>query len=167
MGFMDGGWSAETQAPRSLCPRLESLLARFPDHPGACHYYIHSVEASPAPDRALACAERLPALMPGAGHLVHMPAHIYMRVGRYHEATKRNEHAADVDRNYLAGRKLGGDYADGYYTHNLHFLWASLIMEGRRTEALKVARRLTGTITEDEARKEKWKELYLPLPCGR
>ena len=143
---------------------LESLLARFPDHPGACHYYIHSVEASPTPDRALACAERLPALMPGAGHLVHMPAHIYMRIGRYHEAAKRNEHAADIDRKYLAGRKLGGDYADGYYTHNLHFLWASLIMEGRRTEALKVARRLTGTITEDEARKDKWKELYLPAP---
>ena len=143
---------------------LESLLARFPDHPGACHYYIHSVEASPAPDRALACAERLPALMPSAGHLVHMPAHIYMRIGRYHEAAKRNEHAADIDRKYLAGRKLGGDYADGYYTHNLHFLWASLIMEGRRTEALKVARRLTGTITEDEARKDKWKELYPPAP---
>jgi tetratricopeptide (TPR) repeat protein len=163
-------WDLWTAAGRpkpgteELVSTLESLLARFPDHPGACHYYIHSVEASPTPDRALACAERLPALMPGAGHLVHMPAHIYMRVGRYHEAAKRNEHAADIDRKYLAGRKLGGDYADGYYTHNLHFLWASLIMEGRRTEALKVARRLTGTITEDEARKDKWKELYLPAP---
>ncbi len=93
-----------------------------------------------------------------------MPAHIYMRLGRYHEAAERNAHAADVDRNYLAGRKLSGDYADGYYTHNLHFLWASLAMEGRRTEALKVARQLTGTITEDEARKDKSKELYLPTP---
>jgi len=163
-------WDLWTAAGRpkpgteELVSTLESILARFPDHPGACHYYIHSVEASPTPDRALACAERLPALMPGAGHLVHMPAHIYMRIGRYHEAAKRNEHAADIDRKYLAGRKLGGDYADGYYTHNLHFLWASLIMEGRRTEALKVARRLTGTITEDEARKDKWKELYLPAP---
>jgi len=93
-----------------------------------------------------------------------MPAHIYMRLGRYHEAAERNAHAADVDRNYLAGRKLSGNYADAYYTHNLHFLWASLAMEGRRAEALKVARRLTGTITEDEARKDKWKELYLPTP---
>ena len=143
---------------------LESILARFPDHPGACHYYIHSVEASPTPERAVACAERLPGLMPGAGHLVHMPAHIYIRLGRYHEAAERNAHAADVDRNYLAGRKLSGDYADGYYTHNLHFLWASLAMEGRGTEALKVARQLAGTITEDEARKDKWKELYLPTP---
>lgn len=143
---------------------LESILARFPDHPGACHYYIHSVEASQTPERAVACAERLPGLMPGAGHLVHMPAHIYMRVGRYHEAAERNAHAADVDRRYLAGRKLSGDYADGYYTHNLHFLWASLAMEGRRNEALKVARQLTGTISEDEARKDKWKEFYLPAP---
>jgi tetratricopeptide (TPR) repeat protein len=93
-----------------------------------------------------------------------MPAHIYMRLGRYHEAAERNIHAADVDRRYLAGRKLSGDYADGYYTHNLHFLWASLTMEGRKTEALNVARRLIGTITEDEARKERWKELYLATP---
>jgi tetratricopeptide (TPR) repeat protein len=143
---------------------LESILTRFPDHPGACHYYIHSVEASRTPERALACAERLPGLMPGAGHVVHMPAHIYMRLGRYHEAAERNVHAADVDRHYLTGRKLGGDYADSYYTHNLHFLWASLLMEGRRTEAMTVARQLTGTITEDEARKDKWKELYLPTP---
>lgn len=143
---------------------LESILARFPEHPGACHYYIHSVEASPTPERAVTCAERLPGLMPGAGHLVHMPAHIYIRLGRYHEAAERNAHAADVDRNYLAGRKLNGDYADGYYTHNLHFLWASLAMEGRGTEALKVARQLAGTITEDEARKDSWKKLYLPTP---
>ncbi len=143
---------------------LESILARFPDHPGACHYYIHAVEASPTPDRAVVCAERLPGLMPGAGHLVHMPAHIYMRLGRYHEAAERNAHAADVDRHYLTARKLNGDYADGYYSHNLHFLWASLAMEGRRAEALKVARRLTGTITEEEARKDRWKELYLSTP---
>lgn len=147
-----------------LVSALEMVLTQFPDHPGACHYYIHSVEASPSPDRALACAERLPRLMPGAGHLVHMPAHIYMRLGRYHEAAERNAHAAEVDRHYLTGRKLSGDYADGYYTHNLHFLWASLAMEGRRTEALKVARQLTATITEDDMRKDKSKELYLPTP---
>ncbi|MEK9142837.1 MAG: hypothetical protein AAB308_17425 [Nitrospirota bacterium] len=160
-------WTADGRpkpGTQEIVSTLESILARFPDHPGACHYYIHSVEASPNPDRAVACAERLPGLMPGAGHLVHMPAHIYMRLGRYHEAAERNVHAAEVDRHYLAGRKLSGDYADGYYTHNLHFLWASLVMEGRKTEALKVARQLTGTITEEEARKETWKELYLPAP---
>jgi len=147
-----------------LVSTLESILTRFPDHPGACHYYIHSVEASSTPERAVSCAERLPRLMPGAGHLAHMPAHIYMRLGRYHEAAERNAHAAEVDRHYLAERKLSGDYADGYYTHNLHFLWASLAMEGRKTEALKVARQLTRMITDDEVRKDKWKGLYLPTP---
>ena len=143
---------------------LESVLARSPNHPGACHYYIHALEASPFPERALACAERLPELMPGAGHLVHMPAHLYIRLGMYHEAAERNEHAAHVDEAYLAARTPSGDYADGYYSHNLHFLWASLMMEGRSAEATKVARELAGTITEDEARTDKWKELYLPTP---
>ena len=147
-----------------IASTLESILSRFPDHPGACHYFIHAVEASPVPERALACAERLPALMPGAGHIVHMPAHIYMRLGNYHEAAEHNAHAADVDRNYMAGGNVTGDYADGSYTHNLHFLWASLAMEGRRTESLKIARALTHTITEEEARKDKWKELYIPAP---
>jgi tetratricopeptide (TPR) repeat protein len=143
---------------------LESVLARNPNHPGACHYYIHALEASPFPERALACAERLPELMPGAGHLVHMPAHLYIRLGRYHEAAERNQHAANVDEAYLAARTPSGDYADGYYSHNLHFLWASLMMEGRSAEATRVARELTNTITEDEARIDKWKELYLPTP---
>ncbi len=143
---------------------LESILARNPDHPGACHYYIHAVEASSQPERALPCAERLPGLMPGAGHLVHMPAHIYMRVGRYHEAGERNQQAAHVDERYLAEQHQAGEYADGYYTHNLHFLWASLAMEGRNVEAMKAARDLTATITKEEARKERGNELYLSTP---
>ena len=143
---------------------LESVLARNPDHPGACHYYLHAVEASSQPERALPCAERLPGLMPGAGHLVHMPAHIYMRVGRYHETVERNQQAAHADEQYLADQHPTGEYADGYYTHNLHFLWASLAMEGRNVEAMKAARDLTATITEEEARKERGKELYLSMP---
>ena len=143
---------------------LESVISRFPDHPGACHYYIHAVEASPAPERALACAERLPALMPGAGHVVHMPAHVYVRLGRYHESVERNAHAASVDRKYLAGSKGTERYATGYYTHNLHFLWASLAMEGRRAESLKVAREFAMTMTEAAARKDTGKQLYLPTP---
>ena len=143
---------------------LESVLAKNPDHPGACHYYLHAVEASSQLERALPCAERLPGLMPGAGHLVHMPAHIYMRLGKYHKAVERNQQAVDIDRQYLASRNQTGDYADGYYTHNLHFLWASLAMEGRNVEAMKAARDLTATITTEEARKDRWKELYLPTP---
>jgi len=143
---------------------IEQVLAQHPDHPGACHYYIHALEASPHPERALACADRLPDLMPGAGHLVHMPAHLYIRLGRYHEAAERNEHAAQVDRAYLASRTPNGNYADGYYSHNLHFLWVSLMMEGRSAEAMKVARELAKTITEQEVRSDKWKEFYLPAP---
>ena len=143
---------------------LESVLEQNPDHPGACHYYLHAVEASPQPERALPCAERLPGLMPGAGHLVHMPAHIYMRLGRYHEAVERNREAAHVDQEYLASRNLTGEYADGYSAHNLHFLWASLMMEGRNVEAMEAARNLAATIIVEEARKDRWKELYLPTP---
>jgi len=143
---------------------LESVLARSPEHPGACHYYLHAVEASLHPERALPCAERLPGLMPGSGHLVHMPAHIYMRVGKYHEAAERNQQAVHIDQQYLANRHPIGESADGYYTHNLHFLWASLAMEGRNVEAMKAARDLTATITVEEARKDRWKERYLPTP---
>src|SRR5437868_1282793 len=143
---------------------LESVLAQNPEHPVACHYYLHAVEASSQPERALPCAERLPALMPGAGHLVHMPAHIYMRLGKYHEAVERNQQAADIDQQYLAGRNQTGEYAKGYYTHNLHFLWASLAMEGRNVEAMKAARELTATINTEEAGKDRWKERYLATP---
>ena len=143
---------------------LESVLEQDPDHPGACHYYLHAVEASSQPERALPCAERLPGLMPGAGHLVHMPAHIYMRIGLYHEAVERNQDAAHVDQLYLAGRNQSSEYAGGYYTHNLHFLWASLMMEGRNDDALKAARDLTATIALEEVRKDRGKELYLSAP---
>ncbi len=160
-------WTSEGKpkaGTEEIVTALETVLARHPDHPGACHFYIHAVEASPAPERALPCAERLPALMPGAGHLVHMPAHIYMRLGQYHEAAERNAHAAHVDREYLADRPITGIYPSGYYTHNLHFLWAALAMEGRQAEAMKAARGLAATISVDEARKDSWKELYLPTP---
>ena len=157
----DGGPQPGTD---EIVTTLESVLAQNPDHPGACHYYLHAVEASSQPERALPCAERLPGLMPGAGHLVHMPAHIYMRLGKYHEAVERNQQAAHIDQQYLASRHQTGEYADGYYTHNLHFLWASLAMEGRNVEAMKAARDLTATITVEEARKDRSKELYLPTP---
>ncbi|HEX7093885.1 MAG TPA: hypothetical protein VF205_09445 [Nitrospiraceae bacterium] len=157
----DGGPQPGTD---EIVTTLESVLAQNPDHPGACHYYLHAVEASSQPERALPCAERLPGLMPGAGHLVHMPAHIYMRIGKYHEAVERNQQAVEIDQQYLAIRDQTGEYAEGYYTHNLHFLWASLSMEGRNVEAMKAARDLTATITVEEARKDRSKELYLPTP---
>ena len=141
---------------------LEAALQHHPDHPGACHYYIHAVEASQDPQRGLPCAKRLPSLMPGAGHLVHMPAHIYMRVGLYREASERNANAATVDHEYLLRHPLEGNYASGYYAHNLHFLNASLTMEGRSAEALQAARDLLSKISVDEIVKEPSLEWYAP-----
>src|SRR4029434_3394875 len=117
----------------------ESALKKNPDHPGACHFYIHAVEASNRPERAIACAKRLPELMPGAGHLVHMPAHTYMRAGMYNDAVEANAHAVQVDEHYFEGRKVEGFYRLAYYPHNLHFLFAAASVEGRSAEAIKAA----------------------------
>jgi tetratricopeptide (TPR) repeat protein len=157
-------WTPEgTPKPgtQEIVSTLEAVLETHPDHPGACHYYIHAVEASREPQRALACADRLPSLMPGAGHLVHMPAHIYARVGMYHESSERNAEAAHADERYLEGAHLTGDYADGYYSHNLHFLWSSLMMEGRSADAMKTSTALVSTITDAEAKSNRSKEAYL------
>ncbi|MBS0169624.1 MAG: hypothetical protein JSR62_04665 [Nitrospira sp.] len=158
-------WRADGRAQPGtdeILSTLEAALARDVNHPGACHYYIHAVEASPDPQRGLTCAQRLPSLMPGAGHLVHMPAHIFMRVGRYRDASERNANAATVDREYLRHHPLEGNYATGYYAHNLHFLNASLVMEGRSAEASQVARDLLGKISVDEIVKEPSLEWYAP-----
>ena len=118
---------------------LESVLRRDPNHPGANHYYIHAVEASRHPERALASAARLETLVPSAGHLVHMPSHIYMRTGSYLAAEKSNAVAAEADRNYIRETGAQGMYAMMYYTHNVHFQSAAATMSGRYTEAKKTA----------------------------
>jgi tetratricopeptide (TPR) repeat protein len=141
---------------------LEQVLAFAPDHPGACHYYIHAVEASRDPARGLPCAGRLPHLMPGAGHLVHMPAHIYLRVGRYREAAVQNAQAAAIDHDYLAHRHLAGTYPTAYYPHNVHFLWAALTMEGRGKEAIDAARKLLTLVPWQTARHETQLEEFTP-----
>jgi len=118
---------------------LESVLKRDPSHPGANHYYIHAVEASQNPERALPSAARLQTLVPGAGHLVHMPAHIYMRTGEYLAAEKANAEAADVDRAYFRQAGAQGFYPLAYYEHNLHFGSAAAAMAGRYAAAKKAA----------------------------
>jgi hypothetical protein len=119
---------------------LESVMARDPLHPGANHYYIHAVEASPQPERALASAARLETLVPNAGHLVHMPAHIYIRTGDYDAAAHRNEVAAEVDRQYIETTKATGLYPMMYYTHNLDFIGAAADMAGAYARAAQAAR---------------------------
>jgi len=118
---------------------LESVIRRDPNHLGAVHYYIHAVEASPNPDRALAGANRLAQLAPGAGHIVHMPAHIYIRTGDYEAAVKTNEEAAAVDRAYIKATNVQGIYPMMYYSHNLHFIAMCAAMNGNYAEAKKNA----------------------------
>lgn len=128
---------------------LESVIARDPEHAGALHLYVHAVEASPDPARGVAAADRLRELLPGSGHLVHMPAHIYARVGRYHDAVIANQKAIVADDNYLAICKPGpGVYPLGYVPHNHHFLWFAATMEGASAIALDAAR-TTGERTSD------------------
>jgi tetratricopeptide (TPR) repeat protein len=121
---------------------LESVLKRDPDHLGAVHYYIHTVEASPSPERALAGANKLASLAPGAGHIVHMPAHIYIRTGDYEAAVKTNEQAAAIDRSYIKATGTQGIYPMMYYSHNLHFIAMCSAMNGNYPEAKKNAEML-------------------------
>jgi tetratricopeptide (TPR) repeat protein len=133
---------------------LESVLKRRPDHAGAIHFYIHAVEASPDPARAEAHADRLAALMPGAGHIVHMPGHIYLRTGRYADASRANVLAMKADEAYFAGDAVAGNmmYQAAYYPHNIHFLVASTSLEGRRDDALKAADELKAKAHADMLR---------------
>lgn len=125
---------------------IESVLRRDPNHMGAIHYYIHAVEASPNPERALAYAPKLASLAPAAGHLVHMPAHIYMRTGDYEAAARSNQDAAQADRSFfkLTGRQ--GLYPVMYYSHNLHFLAIAYSMEGRFADAYRAAHDLEANV---------------------
>src|SRR5687767_5264629 len=124
---------------KEILAALEGVLKRKPDHLGACHLYIHAVEAV-APEKALAAADTLRTLVPGAGHLVHMPAHIYLRLGLYREATLVNELAARADESYIAQCNAQGFYPATYYPHNVHFLWYTNAMEGQSRESMKAAR---------------------------
>jgi tetratricopeptide (TPR) repeat protein len=136
----DGTPAADTL---ELVAVLERVLARAPDHTGANHYYIHAVEASPHPEKALPSARRLATLAPSAGHLVHMPAHVYIRTGNYLEAAHANVEAAKADERLAAA---SGDsstfYLIGYYGHNLHFLAISNAFAGNSRDALSAARKL-------------------------
>ena len=118
---------------------LESVIRREPNHLGAVHYYIHAVEASNSPERALAGANRLAELAPEAGHIVHMPAHVYIRTGDYAAAVKTNQEAAEVDRAYIKSSGADGIYSMMYYSHNLHFIAMCSAMTGNYEESRKAA----------------------------
>jgi tetratricopeptide (TPR) repeat protein len=139
----DGTPEAGTE---EIVSALESVMRRDPNHMGAVHYYIHAVEASNNPERALAAANRLAALAPNAGHIVHMPAHIYIRTGDYEAAVKTNEQAAEIDRAYIKATGVQGIYPMMYYSHNLHFIAMCGAMEGRYAEAKKNAELLVANV---------------------
>ena len=121
---------------------LEKVMRANPDHAGALHLYVHAVEASADPQRGVAAADRLRTLIPGSGHLVHMPAHIYARVGRWHDAVLANQVAIAADNAYLSMCRgnTSGVYPLGYVPHNPHFLWFAASMEGASKIAQEAAR---------------------------
>jgi tetratricopeptide (TPR) repeat protein len=164
-------WDVDGMTPKGygaqIVATLEDVIKRQPDHPGALHLYIHAVEASTTPERAETAADTLATLMPDAGHIVHMPSHIYYRVGRYKDAYHANELAALVDEKYIAACKAQGFYPLGYYGHNIHFLWTSAEMEGRYQAALDASRRLLkSTEVEKFAGQIPQGQLYIFTPIA-
>ena len=134
---------------REIQKSLEQVIAANPSHPGALHYWIHLWEPTDTPERAEAEADRLLTLMPGAGHIVHMPAHIYMRVGRHADVVKSNQLAVQADEDYIAQCRAQGIYPLGYYPHNIHFIWMGATASGQRQVALEAARKLAAAIPDE------------------
>ena len=146
-------WEAAGTRPKGraaeMLATLEKVLARNPEHPGAIHLYIHAVEASASPERGLPHARRLAALMPGAGHIVHMPAHIYYRVGLFKESLEANKRAMAVDEAYFATSPSDPLYKAAYYPHNIHFVLVSAQMGGDGATAIQAADRLDAALGDD------------------
>lgn len=155
-------------SPRENTPTilsiLEAAIERDPEHTGAIHYYIHLMEAN-HPKDAEPAAELLASLAPKAGHLVHMPAHIYMRLGRYKDSYDTNAKAVDADEGYIASCSAQGIYPLGYYPHNIHFMVWSAMYEGRRDETLSLARKVASKIP-DHIDEKNWSsyELFRSQP---
>ncbi len=163
--YWNGPYRKRTPRPgtTTILQSLERAIALAPDNPGACHYYIHAVEAA-EPARALPCAERLPALMPGAGHLVHMPGHLYIRVGRYADAVALNKHAVHADESRIGDQNASGVYAGAYYPHNYHFMAFAATMAGFESTATFAARYVAPRVPFAVAREVPWIQNAIALP---
>jgi tetratricopeptide (TPR) repeat protein len=148
-------WEAGGVRPKGrgaeIVSHLEAVLKRNPTHAGAIHLYIHAVEASTTPERALPHADRLAALMPGAGHIVHMPAHIYYRIGQYRRSLDLNKRAVAVDERYFRGSPSDPMYRSAYYPHNIHFVMVSAQMGGEGTTAVDAAKKLDAAVPAELA----------------
>lgn len=128
---------------------LEGVLSKAPNNPLANHLYIHVLEASPHPEKALPSAERLASLVPGSGHLVHMPAHIYIRIGRYRDAAAANQKAVQIDQTYLSHSHVESIYTSAYVPHNYHFLWSAATKTGQRRLAVQAARNTAAKVNPE------------------
>lgn len=142
---------------------LEKAMVINPNHPGAHHYFIHMVEL-PKPDLAVGSAEILASLMPGAGHLVHMPGHIYMRVGRYADAVQANQDAILVDEEYISQCYGQGMYPLGYYPHNIHFLWSAASMLGNSQLAIDAAKKTAEKVSVSDLEKSPFLQNFAATP---
>ena len=163
--YWSGEYGARTpnEGTPEILDALRTALELNPDNPGACHYHIHSVEAA-HPEWAVDCADRLAALMPGAGHIVHMPGHIYSRVGRYADAVRTNEHAVHADETYIADRQPTGLYPSAYYPHNYHFMWFAASMAGMSEKAMAAAQTVAPKVPVEVARQTYWVQTVMVLP---
>jgi tetratricopeptide (TPR) repeat protein len=160
---LDGSPKGRTE---EILATLQLVIDRNPRHPGALHYYIHAVEAR-HPERGEQPADRLAGLMPGAGHLVHMPSHIYMRVGRYTDSYEVNRRAVAADENYITQCRAQNIYPLNYYPHNIHFMAWSAMFRGRPQEALQAARKIVDKVPPElSADKNVWAlyETFLSQP---
>lgn len=161
-------WEADQETPRgrteAIIALLERVLAAEPDHAGAIHLYIHMTEASVTPQRAEPYADRLGALMPGAGHIVHMPAHVYFRIGRFRDSLAANIAAVQADEVYLSQADPGGIYAHGYYPHNIHFVVESARMAGGAETAVNYAEKLHDALSDSVTREHGWLQAIKAAP---
>jgi tetratricopeptide (TPR) repeat protein len=144
--YWTNGGEPKAPSTREQVRVLEQVVKRNPDHPGACHFYIHAIEASKEAHKAIPCAKRLGGLMPGAGHLVHMPTHIYIKLGQWDLAAEHNAHALHADEEFIRERRPTGVYPMGYYPHNFHVMWYALNMLGRSGQAIKAARNIADKV---------------------
>lgn len=153
--YWEGGSKPKGRAA-DIVALLEGVLARSPNHPGAIHYYIHLVEASSDPKRALPYARRLAAAMPGAGHLVHMPFHIYFRAGMFKEAVDANRQAVAADEAFITRSTPVGIYLQAYYPHNVHSLLVSAQMAGDGNTVIDAANKLEAIVSDAAAKNIAW-----------
>lgn len=168
MNTMPWDYWVDPETPKALTVEiinvLEATIQRSPQHPFANHLYIHAVEASSAPERAESAADILRDLLPDAAHLVHMPSHIYWRVGRYHDAAEVNLKAAAIDEAHITAGHVDSFYAAFYYPHNLHFLWKAYSMEGRSQAAIETAQKVAASVSLEMIENYPAIEFYKTIP---